>query len=372
MRCARLAWLLFLPGCLPPAASAPGPELPVRRVARGAQGVIAASGGEAPGPAAEPARAEPRRPKPDGLLCGPGRHAQFLRLWPAGREVERIRDRGLIFYTEAEAPRVYQVMDEGRAILARADTNTSANNEFPWQEPAGVPRGSNVKTVKFVQLDEPVQWWRSIRSDGSFARFRWEFPEGTRFGELLLVTDSRGYDHAFELRTRVKRPAGKGWGVQVYRPFPTEDDFAEAFGRRSQLLPRRLIDSGHDRNAFSVAASGALLPRLDEDQVLARLDGAEFVPVKGQQWLPGVEAPTADQFSIVPVGYFASHVPVDNRQCARCHQDAGRVVNRTGERRWRLRGDDGIFSFPIFDGDRLRLNPRLAAAGLLAHAEGRP
>ena len=183
------------------------------------------------------------------------------------------------------------------------------------------------------------------------------------------------------MRTRTKLD-GRKWRVQVYRPFPTESDLADALAVRGLPYasgPRSIqsVNSGHVRNGFSARAVTVALPALDEATVIDLLDNSEFVPAAGLEWNEDAMAPTADRFSIVPIGYHGALIPANKRTCMQCHEDAGTVVNLAGEERWRLRGDDGIFSFHVFEPEsigtgNLRLNKKLVEAGLLAHAAGRP
>jgi len=307
----------------------------------------------------------------EGLLCGPRKATLYGKFWPRG-----VPKSAGFFYDHECMPPAQQVWDEGLDSGIRHAGG--ANLTFPWRHPAGIPDGSNVKTIERIHLPGAIEWWRSVRSDGTFARFRWEYPAGTRADELLLVTDPDGYDHTSIVRSKLKRASG-AWSGQSYQPWPTEASFVAEFGKHfhSTPLARTVIDSGHERNAFSVAANGALLPVVPRDVLASTLDAAEFLPTKGTEWLPGIAAPTARSFSVVPIGYFGSHTPTNNQACMRCHQDAGKVVNEPGEAEWRLRGDDGIFSFHIFEPSSVgtttpRLNLRLVAAGLLKHKKGMP
>jgi len=290
------------------------------------------------------------------------------------------------FYDERSVPRMYQVFD-GRSAAGfiharRGDGDFTANNEFPWADPAGTVEAAPV--VRFASLPGPVLWWRDRYRDGTFAGFSWEYAAGSLFGEVLLQVDSAGEPHAWEVRTRTKRDDG-GWNVQAYRPYPTEADLAaalRAMGVDYDPPPaRRLrLDSGHARDAFAAEGWTVTLPDLRERDVARLLDRATFTPALGQPWrVDGdrvVEAPTSAQdFGLVPRGYAGWAVPVDRRSCMRCHVDAGRVVNAVGERRWRLRGGDGIWSFHPFDPatfteGRVQLNRALRDAGLVGHKGG--
>jgi len=378
--------LLVLAGCLPETSSEPLTLGTVVKASAPAPAPISVPvGGDESYPVAEtsPPREEPKR-QLDGLLCGTDRHASYMQFWPKGKIVNRLRDdASVLWYDVDNMPRVYQVFDQGAASgVRRADGGqTTANNEFPWRRPVGVPVDSNVVALRFVQVPDGKQivWWRSVYADGTFARYRWQFPEGTRFGELLLVTDSQGFDHAAELRTRTKTAKGQ-WNVQVYRPYPREEDFADALASRGfPYTPAtpviRTIDSGHGRDGFRARGLDVPLPQLPESLVNELLD-ADFEPVKGTTWRGDTAAPTTVSYNIVPTGYFAALVGVDRASCMRCHDSAGQVVNLDGEERWRVRGDGGIFSFHPFDPasvgtTNLRLNPRLVQAGLLAHGGNR-
>jgi hypothetical protein len=252
----------------------------------------------------------PNPPQFDGLLTGTKRHAELMRFWPAG--LDFIKERGLILFDERSMPRLYQVTDEGWRIV-RADDNISANNEDPWLMPGGVQPGS-VKKFGFIQLstDNPMLWWHGRKADGTFDGIRWRYGRDTRVGELLVVTDERRGDHTVMVRTRRKRSLQPNdWSVQEYSPTGTLD---------SVFAPMR----GADRD-------GRLVPR-------------GFRPLA-----------------------------IDNQTCSRCHRDAGTITREGGERRWRLRGDDGIFSFHPFDpADPRKLNAKLVEAGLLVKAVNLP
>ncbi len=325
----------------------------------------------------------------DGLFCGAIKHESFMRFWPRGNPLDLVRkSSSVLFYDSVSMPGVYQVFDQGAGSGAFRvdDGSVNANNEFPWNLPAGVPSGSNVKTIRFVQIPEgrPILWWRSRNTDGAFARFRWQFQEGTRLGELILITNSRGLDRTAELRTRVKKKDGT-WSMQAYRPFPTREDFNQAAAAQGVTFEGQFngsvfqtLNSGHQRDGFLGSGWLEVLPAMAESTVDAMLDATPFKPSKGLQWDDrGIVAPTAASYSAVPVGFFAGMIPVDNQSCMRCHDKAGEVVNLAGERRWRLRGSDGIFSFHPFDPSSigtasLKLNPRLVENGLLFHAGGLP
>lgn len=328
-----------------------------------------------------------------------------------------IHNNNLIFYDESVIPRIFQVFDRSATPgIYFTRQGLSANGEFPWSEPAGLISDNNNNinnqtsnnVIRFVNLSGPIFWWRLTYKDGTFKGFDWEYSPGTTFGEILLQKDSTGTFHTWEVRTRTKRKLNKnkesdGWNVQVYRPFPTEDDLATALQEKSITYhpppARRLkVDSGHSKNAFIAEGWTVTLPSLPERQVIKLLDTTKFQPsidrpfriINNSGNNSGnnssgnndiiVEAPTNinQDFSIVPRNYMGWAIPVNKTSCMRCHEDAGHTVNIiSNERRWRLRGNDGIWSFHPFDRDSLntstlKLSKELRAAGLIAHKDGKP
>jgi hypothetical protein len=335
-----------------------------------------------PEPAPMPAHAPPL-PKPaktprTALLVSQDDDKLYTSFWPKSsiQILNDLRDDpDLIFYDEQAVPRGYQVFDEPNGRFHRTDEGqASANNEFPWRNPQGV--GDGIKAIKFVRL-KGMDITRGRDVSGNFTGFDWTYRKGTTFGEILLVADSKGSDHPAILRTKFKGEDGE-WKANEYVPFPTEDEFREAFGKIGwkygdpqvtlQRLDSSLAPANHQHNAFRSIAHAKMLPLLTEEMTLALLK-RPFQIGTGKQWSAkeDVTAPTTGQdFSIVPKGYTGGFVFRDNESCMKCHQDAGKVVNLTGHSRWRLRGSDGIFSFHPFDTSdgTLRINGKLEGAGL--------
>jgi hypothetical protein len=218
---------------------------------------------------------------------------------------------------------------------------------------------------------------------------RWEFPRGTVFGEVLLVKE-----HVFEVRTRSKDEKGK-WQPNVYRPVVTREEYDRAVRDlggdpgEPKVEIRRLRDGHPDRRAFDeTAAIDVLSPQPEE--VVLKLLSRPFKQARGKPWIvaeaegEAVEghAPSADsRFHIVPKDYDGGAVKVDQQTCMKCHADVKEreAGDFDARRDWygRVRGDDGIFSFSVFDPksiskDRaavlpVRLDARLTDAGLLKH-----
>lgn len=336
------------------------------------------------------------------ILVTPEKHKLYSLFWPKSDQ-EWLDDlkNDVIYYTELELPQVYQVWDQGRNLSGVRSINTSdknANQEFPWRDAMGLQESSNYKVIRLARFPSPVLWWKQATPKGNFDSFKWEYPPGTVFGEILLVTDLTGKDHTFEMRVREKRDDGT-WEVDAFRPFPTEDSLKEALAMKGLSYPElqgglQTIDSRgqptNHRRGFGFLASAQVVnvPTMDAELVTKLLDESVFTSAHSKAWrksqISCFAPTTSDNYNIVPKNYLAAFVRVDSKSCMQCHQDAGQFVpagpepvNQQTEARWRLRGNDGIFSFHIFDANglrqgELRLNPKLVASGLLKHKEGMP
>jgi hypothetical protein len=257
----------------------------------------------------------------------------------------------------------------------RSEPIGNANREFPWGSPAGLHRSSNFKVFRFLDLPKgkAIVWWRErLSGDGGHGTFVWQYPAGTTFGEILLVTDPEGYDWTFELRTRTR--TDKGWNMNAFRPFTTQ---AELAARVKELVPNwrerpelvklvkgedeaeevsRLVNE-HDRVSFDATALVTHLPAIDT-KLVRKLLATPFKSALGQEWKKGRDgtyafAPTTDaEFHIVPKNYHGGFVEVSSKSCMRCH-DSTLMHARDFQafRDWygRVRGSDNIFSFHIFD-----------------------
>src|SRR5262249_9666498 len=161
------------------------------------------------------------------------------------------------------------------------------NHEFPWGKPAGLRVSPNAKSVKFVYFppDKPIVWWREqLPNDRRGASYVWRYPNGTVFGEVLLVTDPDGYDHTFELRTRLRQE--NGWTTNAFRPFTTQQELAS---RIKALVPdwqkndnlRKLVagtsaepegvftlENSHPVSVFKARARETYLPEIDPKLVV--------------------------------------------------------------------------------------------------------
>jgi hypothetical protein len=277
---------------------------------------------------------------------------------------------------------------------------------FPFRKAAGTDNVTNVKVMNFWNPPRkdgrvmPVKWWKM----SSRGRWRWVFPVGTIFGEVLFQKNSAGEWFVFEVRTRTRYR--EGWAVNVFRPFRTAEAMAGAImGLRPQwdqdanlrtvvghLRTRdNLVAHRFESRAFSkvfAPIDGALdrIPAIaDETLVEELLTRTPFISTEGAIWKEGAGletyAPSSQgEFSIVPRNYEMGMIAVNEVSCERCHSETSRrlgtfdtAVILYGE----VWGEDRIFTWHLFephrkmyftfddeDGSR-RLNPRLERAGLL-------
>jgi hypothetical protein len=344
-------------------------------------------------------------------LVSPRKHQLYLSFWPKSNDawLNTLKRRALVFYDNDVMPAAYQDFGGGLPGIHSPSYNISAvrgepignaNREFPWGSPAGLHRSPNFNAFRFVDLPKgkAIYWWReALPGDSGRASFVWQYPVGTTFGEILLVTDPEGYDWTFELRTRTR--TDKGWKMNSFRPYTTH---AELAARIKELVPnwrgqpelvkivngkdeseevRRLVDV-HDRVAFDQTALVTHLPAIDHKLVRKLLD-TPFKSVLGQEWKKGDDeavayAPTTDaDFHIVPKSYQGGFVEVSSKSCMRCHDTTlAHARDFQPVRDWygRVRGSDNIFSFHIFDpasisyngyGNQPRLRQELIDADVL-------
>lgn len=285
---------------------------------------------------------------------------------------------------------------------------------FPFGKPIGDV--TNVEVVDFWQPPQangavlPVVQWK--RDPNQYThRIEWMFPAGTVFGELIFMVEG-GVKYPFEIRTRTRTL--DGWTVDAYRPFPTAAQFADAIEARRTAraewansaaltaLVSQLRSGG--LSAFHVAGThfqGAFVPRESGMDTLPAMTGTDaelvhellmttpFKSSRGVYWkstsgMKAWAAGAAGTGSIVPKGYNAAAIEVDDTSCSSCHRDAGRPfktwydnILAYGE----LWGNDEIFTWhPFtlnkfvdangevvnFNYDNREIRPDFVAAGLIA------
>jgi hypothetical protein len=331
---------------------------------------------------------------------------------------EILDDPGLMFYTDAEMPRAYQVWDGQLQGLHSPNYNISANNsepygngniEFPWGTPAGTHRTSSVSTFRFLWLPRddhgrrrPVVWFQKYLRGDSSPGYAWRYPVGARVGEVLMLRAPNGYDYTFELRVRTREYAD--WAVDVFRPFPTAKHLADAIRQRRKdwesnqqlsklvhhlesntVMPERYLADNHGRAVIQQTQGVDVLPAVsDQKLVVQLLTKTTFKSCLGEVWRQGEDdvlayAPTTtSELHVVPANYDGGFIEVDRDSCMRCHQTVNQhVATFDYGRDWygRIRGSDGIFSFHPFDpssisyngfGVAIRMHPTLTNAGVIA------
>ena len=277
---------------------------------------------------------------------------------------------------------------------------------FPFRTAAGTDDNENVRVVNFWAPPRkggevlPVKYWQPTAR----ARWRWTFPLGTIFGELLYQKSPEGRWYPFEIRTR--RRYRDGWSVNLFRPFLTAESFAQAiidwrpkwqsspnlssvvaFLRNKNTLVAHTVTSPAFSKVFP-DVTGALdpLPAVeDSDLIGSLLHQTPFQSAEGAIWKENGKLETyapasTGGFSIVPQGYQMGMYPVNEVSCARCHSETGRNLGQFifdvilyGE----IWGEDKIFTWHLFevnprifdtwddnDGSR-KVNPRMIQSGLV-------
>jgi hypothetical protein len=246
----------------------------------------------------------------------------------------------------------------------RAERYGNANRELPWKTGGldDAPNGESFLFHRFPRGGEIAVWrgrgyakdltlggtnWRIEVHPGVY---RWSYPDGTLFGEVLRV-DGR----TFEVRTMTLK-SGK-WTFQVYRPFARYAEVAALVKERHQYVGRLV-----NPHPVKVLDETALLDDLtlnpaDVAAVLSR----PFRDVTDVVWAERPEgkayAPYASKRNqLVPAGYQGAYF--SSATCVKCHGTAGKNVSEFQPGRdWygAVRGGGnaaenvGVFSFDIFD-----------------------
>jgi len=284
---------------------------------------------------------------------------------------------------------------------------------FPFRKAAGTDNTIGVRVFNFWAPPKkggqvlPVRWWKLSER----GRWRWVFPVGTMFGEVLYQVSPSGEWVVFEVRTRTRYR--DGWGVDLFRPFRTAKSMANAIKQRrpdwqdssnlttvvghlessSSLVAHRLTSTAFGKVFPPINGALDRIPAIDDaDLVKELLTRFPFVSMEGAIWKEGggleTYAPgSLGEFSIVPRNYEMGMIPVNEISCNRCHSETGRRIGEFdsatvlyGE----VWGEDRIFTWHMFDpnnrifgtwdavdGSRV-VNPRLVSAGLLLNGEPTP
>jgi len=248
-------------------------------------------------------------------------------------------------------------------------TTTSGRFNFPFGT-GGADRSINFKKVNFWSLpDLPVVYWKM-----PFSRWRWLFPKGTIFGEVMLIKFPDGTEFIFEVRTRKRLE--DSWESKTFRPFPTAkrlaDDIKKWRPDWNESHLKAVVEHLEKSGGFSPATletrnfqgtfdkvTGYLdvLPVFNDLGLVKQLLMATSFELVTEPWKKDgdkeVYALSAgDLASIVPINYDSGLLPMTNESCDRCHKDAGRQIGDFqpnlilyGE----LWGEDQIFSWHPFE-----------------------
>lgn len=284
---------------------------------------------------------------------------------------------------------------------------------FPFRKAAGTDEVTNSYVLNFWAPPEiqgkklPVKYWRTSQR----SRWRWAFPEGTVFGEVLFEQSPQGQWYPFEVRTR-KRYLD-GWDVDVFRPYTSALELTAAIKEKrpnwmsQQSLakvvehlsnPQALVSARLESKPFKKGfepVSGYLdqIPDLQDAALTAELlSVTTFQSTQGKIWkgqgnvvtyAPGSLA----EFSLVPKNYQMGLIPVNEVSCNRCHSQTGRRLadfQREVPLYGEVWGEDQIFTWHLFepheriwgpwdDTDKSRVvNSRLVTAQLVVNEKPKP
>ena len=250
--------------------------------------------------------------------------------------------------------------------------------QFPFATTAGTDNSTNVHIENFVAFGDggpnPILIERVVRNDNRY-QWDWIYPVGTVFGEVIFIKDGDEWLPA-EIRTRKKYPSG--WGMNVFRPFPTAESLVVAIRKLrpdymmnvnlsklvrhlendQTLEPKTLSAKAKLSSTFSQEGWVDSLPDFTDSNLVRKLlRNTEFVAAYGTAWKSNgsqvtYAATTNHSLSVVPNHYDAGLLEVTDAACMRCHRETGRLVSEFysdlylyGE----LWGKDGIFSFHPYD-----------------------
>lgn len=255
--------------------------------------------------------------------------------------------------------------------------NTTGSFHFPFDITAGMTFSEQTYNLNFWSLPErdgdllPVAWYQDDTT-----RWRWIFPVGTTFGEVMFLKDPAGGLHVYEIRTRKRY--SDGWEVNAFRPFLAAHELADAVVRKRpnwESVPRLKTAVDALRNPATLTAKrlssqyygptfeavdGALdvVPDFGDVQLVKELLAeATFRSAEGKVWKRSADketyaASTSAAFNVVPKDYQGGLFPVNEVACNRCHQDTGRQIGEFsfnsllyGE----IWGEDRIFTWHLFD-----------------------
>ena len=281
---------------------------------------------------------------------------------------QQLHSADVVWYDQRVMPPTHQMRNAtgtGRTYFLNSFYNISGDptdrgrplhgswvNEFPWTQgkPGGAHRSTTVSSIKGFDLTGPaIVFERNVRGDPDL-RSRdiitdWVFKDGSRFWEVImqrLKIDGELQDVVFEVRVREK--AGDGWEVDIFRPFATADQLADALeeldggdhrtqaisylrGDDAKTTTERLVDALHDvKFAFDVTTDVLHLPVIDGQHVVGLLE-RPFVSCLGETFYKEATGPVnrTGFAHIVPNDYDAAHIAATgtSNDCMSCHESSG-------------------------------------------------
>jgi hypothetical protein len=279
--------------------------------------------------------------------------------------------------------------------------------EFPWVSgrPGGAHNSWGVTSVKGFHFPKPAAVFRRdlngrVGTPNVTRVLDWVFSDGTVFFEVIFQR-MRNEDVVFEVRQRTK--VDDVWEFDVFRPFATAEDLADALEemppnehrdaaivdlRADQDLPyRRLVDGNHTRKfAFDATTQIYSLPKLRTDDVVELLQ-RPFVSCFGIPFKDQAYAPSNDTkfVSLVPVNYAGAFVSSTglSSDCMDCHDSACSHATEHQDRGWygRVQGSksDKILSWHPVEHSAIsasgfhhpvRLRQAFVNAGLVVQVQG--
>lgn len=277
---------------------------------------------------------------------------------------------------------------------------------FPFRTAAGTDEVSNIHLLNFWVPPTkngkrlPVKYWK-LSSRG---RWRWAFPVGTIFGEVLYEQASNNQWYPFEVR--IRRRYLDGWDVNVFRPFRTAAELSQAIrwyrpdwdtnpnltevvnhlNTNTNLVPSKMVSKAYGSVFPTINGHLDVIPEIqDKYLVMELLTQRTFNSTEGAVWKENGSAQTyapgsAGTFSVVPKNYQMGLIPVNEVSCKRCHSETGRRLydfNFDIQLYGEIWGEDQIFTWHLFephekiwgpwddnDGSR-KVNSRLVRAHLV-------
>jgi hypothetical protein len=274
------------------------------------------------------------------------------------------------------------IVPQGRRLFSQ-DGKTWA---FPFAHTAGTDASTNIQIPQGLGGLGVNKW-------------TWTYPKGTMLGEIIMIKDAQGNLTTSEIRIRMRYATG--WGVNVFRPFPTAQSLAAAIktarptwetqpnlkavvdhlGNNATLEPKSQTSPGFN-NVFQVSGHLDRLPDFQDEALVKELmTKTVFTSAYGETWKQnGTQKSFAPASrggaAIVPNNYEAGLLEVREKMCMECHKNAGQQINdfeTNAVLYGDIWGEDGIFSFHPYDqtqysnfnNENRRVRPAYAAANLV-------